>query len=590
MPEPVVPAAPAPAPVDHAPIPHNDHDHADIPSDFEDIPSAPSVTRKPVSQPSYPTHILRLVQRPQHTTLALPRSSTWPSAAVLPHEAPFQFLPDVSTYARFMLATPSYLVGELERDIRQLDAEKREQKSAGEDGVGLGFIDAARQKVVDQIGKARAELETAVVTRKMAEVEALLDSCLKRSELEKEREDRSKALLQAAEEEAARRPPPPSTDTLASLGPPVAPTPHALLNHLGHSWSLSSPPPPFVPASSQTSATPSAPTYPNPSTSPTKSSLLNPNASTSRLPGSNQRKPHLAPPPEPSFFFYMSYTGQQIYLHPLDIRVLLHEYKAYSSFPSVLKVGVEGAEEGTMNDDLRRRCKYLAHLPTGCSILFLQIDLAALMSPQTLAAFDAPLKQRRQRRRERGKREERDKRRADAAEREKEGGGLDRRRASAMDEISWGGGGGAGGGGDEFEEALERSLRESQGFDEPGGSVSSSFPPHPHLSTSPPPPSTLNGSPPAWGARSFATALHNTSTSTYGRSTRNAAEEEEVAALWRKFDAQEGAGNRGERDGGGASSAGGSNGTGGGATAGGGGAKKKKKGQKVLLTGGGRMG
>lgn len=311
------------------PFSHHDHDHHDLPSDFEDVPSSASSSSSP-----FTLHTLRLVQRPQHTTLALPRSSTWPSSAVPQHEAPFHFLPDVTTYARFMLASPAYLIGELERDVRELDLERRMQKSAGEDGVGLGFIDAAKAKVVEQIDRAKRELLTPGVERKMKEVRDVSDSLIARAARDR---DRARETLERAQKQAPEEPDQPISSGVfpAESDGPAALTlvPHELLASLGHSWTRPTRPNP-------------PPASVSPSTSPVNPSPLNP-ASVAARAAKARAKQHLASPPDPSFFFYQSFSGHHLYLHPLDIRVLLHEFKAYASFPEVIQVRVEAAEEGT---------------------------------------------------------------------------------------------------------------------------------------------------------------------------------------------------------------------------------------------------
>jgi hypothetical protein len=98
---------------------------------------------------------MRLMQRPQITTLALPRSHTWPSDLVPPHQAPFHFLPDVYNYAKFMLATPAYLISNLTRDIDALSVERRILAGMHDD-LGTSFVDAAEMKVRHQIEKAAA--------------------------------------------------------------------------------------------------------------------------------------------------------------------------------------------------------------------------------------------------------------------------------------------------------------------------------------------------------------------------------------------------------------------------------------------------
>jgi hypothetical protein len=95
---------------------HDDHDHNDTAS----LAGGSSVHDP--HPPGQKIH-MRLLSRPQMTTLALPSSPTWPSDAVPPHTAPYYFLPDVQAYSRFMLATPEYMLAELEREMGELQRE-----------------------------------------------------------------------------------------------------------------------------------------------------------------------------------------------------------------------------------------------------------------------------------------------------------------------------------------------------------------------------------------------------------------------------------------------------------------------------------
>ncbi|KAG8938991.1 hypothetical protein FRC03_006760, partial [Tulasnella sp. 419] len=98
---------------------------------------------------------MRLVERPQITTLALPRSASWPSDLIPPHQAPFYFLPDVATFAKFMLATPTYILSNLSSELDQLAAERESLLSLPtRDDVGLNFVTAAEEKVKNQMEKA----------------------------------------------------------------------------------------------------------------------------------------------------------------------------------------------------------------------------------------------------------------------------------------------------------------------------------------------------------------------------------------------------------------------------------------------------
>ncbi|KAJ3222897.1 RING finger protein 10, partial [Clydaea vesicula] len=77
---------------------------------------------------------------------------------------------------------------------------------------------------------------------------------------------------------------------------------------------------------------------------------------------------------EPYFYFYQSSDGQNLFLHPLDIRILLHQYGDYSKFPERLDVDITHLSESTLNQGLRKKFKYLGHVPLGCDIGFVEVD------------------------------------------------------------------------------------------------------------------------------------------------------------------------------------------------------------------------
>ena len=79
---------------------------------------------------------------------------------------------------------------------------------------------------------------------------------------------------------------------------------------------------------------------------------------------------------------------------------------------------VEAASEGSVDADLRRRCKYLSHIPEGADVVFIEADLEGVVGAERLGAFEGAIKVRRARRREKGRRDE--KARAHAEERERE--------------------------------------------------------------------------------------------------------------------------------------------------------------------------
>ena len=111
---------------------------------------------------------MRLMLRPQITTLALPRSKTWPSDLLPPHQAPFHFLPDVYNFAKFILATPQYLIADLSKDLDMLGVERRSMMAV-KDELSIVYVDAAEEKLRHQIAKAAA-LESPLLLRTIDKV------------------------------------------------------------------------------------------------------------------------------------------------------------------------------------------------------------------------------------------------------------------------------------------------------------------------------------------------------------------------------------------------------------------------------------
>ncbi|KAI7867724.1 hypothetical protein BDF14DRAFT_1881589 [Spinellus fusiger] len=114
------------------------------------------------------------------------------------------------------------------------------------------------------------------------------------------------------------------------------------------------------------------------------------------------------------YYFFQAQDGQHIYLHPLDTRVLKHAYSDYAFFPLHLEVVATGVQETTMTEDLRKRCKHLSHLPLGCDVTFVEVDLKSLVPNETLEYFERELSARTKKHRDRITREKKDQRMAQA--------------------------------------------------------------------------------------------------------------------------------------------------------------------------------
>lgn len=353
---------------------------------------------------------MRLMQRPQITTLALPRSTTWPSDLIPPHQAPFHFLPDVFEFAKFMLATPDQLLADLSRDLEEVAAERRTLFSL-KDELALVFVDVAEEKLRHQLEKAAAldgePLKEAV------EKAMIMQQKLERDTLQKITSRRREDNTSNHREEV----------------------PNAFLS--SQSEPLGSP----------------------------------------QAPGRNQRQRRNVNPPPPStqtYYYYQAASGLPIFLHPLDIKVLLSHFNSYLAFPDDITVRVEARSEGTVNDDLRKRWKYLGHLPEGADVVFIEADLEGVVGAGGLVNFEGALKQRRARRKEKGKKD--DKAKARAEEREKE----------------------------RFAQSLSQNSFTSQIRIDPSAA---NFSPGPEESAASLPPANVPTPSGAWGNRSFASLL-----------------------------------------------------------------------------------
>lgn len=121
------------------------------------------------------------------------------------------------------------------------------------------------------------------------------------------------------------------------------------------------------------------------------------------------------PSTEADFYFYSS--PPHLYLSPLDIRILKTKYGNFSSFPTTLLPRVEHISTGHVVDDaMRKRAKYLGHLPRGCVVTFLECDWTDIVTAETLDSFKSEIERRRKRNRDKAIQEERERVQAERIE------------------------------------------------------------------------------------------------------------------------------------------------------------------------------
>ena len=80
--------------------------------------------------------------------------------------------------------------------------------------------------------------------------------------------------------------------------------------------------------------------------------------------------------------------GQHIYLHAVNARMLEHCYGSLEHCPSTLTGQIVEMESGSMTEELRRRLRYLQHLPVTCQFEVAELQLnPPLVSKETIEHF-----------------------------------------------------------------------------------------------------------------------------------------------------------------------------------------------------------
>ncbi|KAI1140343.1 hypothetical protein F5Y05DRAFT_378047 [Hypoxylon sp. FL0543] len=120
-------------------------------------------------------------------------------------------------------------------------------------------------------------------------------------------------------------------------------------------------------------------------------------------------------PARQQFYFYTA--PPHLYLSPLDIRILKTKFGDFANFPSTLLPRVEHISTGHAVDDaLRKRAKYLGHLPHGCVVSFLECDWTDIVPADILETFSSDIERRRKLHRDKAAQEERERLQAERME------------------------------------------------------------------------------------------------------------------------------------------------------------------------------
>lgn len=325
--------------------------------------------------------VLRLIERAPGSTLALPRDGA--ESLEKDEDIPWYFAAEVMDYARVMKGGEDYMTTEYDREINDLQQQERE------DELMFGEETQWTQKAVAAISELKARLKGLGNPTNNATIPN--ERKARRAPLKYHDHHTQSPDFHLAQHALQPNPPPPPDSTLRA---------------------------------DSHKAPQSQPSITSTSTSDSRATSA----------GARATNAHSSNSP---FFFYEALL--HFYLSPLDIRILRSAFGEFSSFPSTILPRVERVSTGhIVDDDLRRRAKYLAHLPRGCEVAFLECDWTDVVGTEVLGGFSVETEKRRKRNREKEAREEKERARAEKEEDDKRWAAARRRRpALSPDDLAF---------------------------------------------------------------------------------------------------------------------------------------------------------
>ena len=112
--------------------------------------------------------------------------------------------------------------------------------------------------------------------------------------------------------------------------------------------------------------------------------------------------------PKETFYFYQSSDGQPIFLHALNVEMLIAEYGAFENCPKKIKGKILEVDSSSMTLDLRNKLRYLRHVPVTRTFEVAEITVEKpLVSKEVRERFSGQLKARHHLRLRRAKNEKR---------------------------------------------------------------------------------------------------------------------------------------------------------------------------------------
>ena len=346
--------------------------------------------------------VLRLIMRQPGSTLALPRDGA--ENLDKEEDIPWYFAAEVMDYARVMKGSESYMREQYDAEIEELQQQEKE------DELIFGEETQWTNKAVSAILEAKERIKG--IGSPPSAPQQPNERKPRRPPLEFLADVPEHYLLQHAVK---------SGQSSSSSTAAIRIHDSESSDHLTSSTSRS----PSNVSTSHSSATTDATTSSHSSSQPIK-------LSNNRSAHSHAKLPHRYT--DSPYYFYEALL--HYYLSPLDIRILRAAFGDFASFPTTILPRVERVSTGhIVDDELRKRAKYLAHLPQGCEVGFLECDWTDIVTAEILEAFTPEIERRRKKNREKDVQEEKERVRAEKEEDDKRWAAARRRRPMPSEDV-----------------------------------------------------------------------------------------------------------------------------------------------------------
>jgi hypothetical protein len=302
--------------------------------------------------------VLRLVKRSAGSTLALPRDGA--SSLSLDEDVPWYFAAEVMDYARIIKGSEEYMTKQFESDVQAVEEQERidalmfPEDTAEWTRKAVRILEESKEKVLGIGGPspATAELTKPAIERAPIDLSTPYDA--------------------------------PDMYTFQH----ATTSGQSIPGSVQHVDARSNGSEPLKEDTIAASITPKG---------PARNTIRS-----TRDRGSSHGQMGQHAPSE--YFFYQALS--HYYLSPLDIRILREAFGNFSAFPSTILPRVERISTAVVDEDLRKRAKYLSHLPYGCEVNFLECDWTDTVAPEILIRFLPEIERRRRRNEEKETREE----------------------------------------------------------------------------------------------------------------------------------------------------------------------------------------